>query len=325
MERVKYWEEKRMERKREQVPDVTADIELSMNKFFLNNLEENENRVKTQKITVPPLNPLILYSITLHQQANNISKTIKQNEITLNAKKVDFQLPEFDLSENLTIRHNLNFSKDDFMSFNRGQEVEVNELSKTIVHKILTKSIATLFAHIGYETCQQSALDVLTDVLQEFYRKITCNVKIAIEDQEKYHSGFPHVMERVLTEMGLGGIKGLNDYYQSRVIKYVSVLENRCKQLIEDYNNLLLPRPPSPVDKINEAVRVKVEEEDVVEVENPEVHFSTIDGDVNFSILEPGYQLLKSLDNLEAETNSQGMADSVENITVSESPSFSLQ
>ncbi|XP_015839593.1 STAGA complex 65 subunit gamma isoform X2 [Tribolium castaneum] len=321
MERVKYWEESRMEGPREQVPDVTADIELSMNKFFLNNLEENENIIKTEKITVPPLNPLILYSIALHQQANNISEMIKQNESAKSTEKVDFHTPEFANSENLTIKHNLNFSKNDFVD----QDVEVNELSKTIVRKVLTKAIATLFAHIGYETCQQSALDVLTDVLHEFYRKITSHVKIALEDQEKNRSGFPHVMERVLTEMGMGGIKGLNDYYQSRVIKYVSVLENRCQQLCDDYNASLLPRPPSPVDKINKVVRVKVEEEDVVEVENPEVHFSTMDGDVNFSILEPGYQLLKSLDNLEAETNSQGMTDSVENITVSESPSFSLQ
>jgi hypothetical protein len=41
---------------------------------------------------------------------------------------------------------------------------------------------------------------------------------------------------------------------------------------------------------------VKVEKEDVVEIENPEVHFSTVEGDVNFSILERGYQLLNSLE-----------------------------
>lgn len=51
--------------------------------------------------------------------------------------------------------------------------------------------------------------------------------------------------------MGLGGVKGLDDYYQSRVFKYVNVLENRCKQLNEDYNALSIPRTPSPVDKIN--------------------------------------------------------------------------
>lgn len=34
----------------------------------------------------------------------------------------------------------------------------------------------------------------------------------------------------------------------------------------------------------------------MVEVENPEVHFSTLDGDVNLSILETGYQLLNSLE-----------------------------
>jgi hypothetical protein len=40
-----------MEKETEHVPDVTADIELSMNKFFLNELEEGEeNLVKMQQI-----------------------------------------------------------------------------------------------------------------------------------------------------------------------------------------------------------------------------------------------------------------------------------
>lgn len=38
--------------------------------------------------------------------------------------------------------------------------------------------------------------------------------------------------------MGMGGIKGLNDYYQNRVIKYINVLQKRCKELNNHYASL---------------------------------------------------------------------------------------
>lgn len=42
-------------------------------------------------------------------------------------------------------------------------------------------------------------------------------------------------------------------------------------------------------------VKIKVEQDDdVMEIENPELHFTTIDGDC--STLESGYQLLNSLE-----------------------------
>lgn len=98
---------------------------------------------------------------------------------------------------------------DIFRDFKKDKVVEVQDLSKTIVRQILAKSVVTLFAHLGYESIfffnyfrihlffcfiasHQSVLDVLTDILQEFYRKICYRVKIAINDEEKYHySGFP--------------------------------------------------------------------------------------------------------------------------------------
>lgn len=46
-------------------------------------------------------------------------------------------------------------------------------------------------------------------------------------------------------------------------------------------------------------VRVKVEEEDIAESDNPEVHFPSLEGEVGLSSLETGFQLLNSL---EAET-----------------------
>ncbi|RZC27669.1 STAGA complex 65 subunit gamma-like [Asbolus verrucosus] len=293
---MKRWEKITVEPEIEHNPDVTSDIERSMNNFFLTEFEEDDNHTaKTEKILIPPLNPIMLHAISLHQYANDIVELIKLNELAKKPEKIDLKIPEFDI--NKIKKSNLNFNSQDFREYVTGSDVKIPELSKTIVRQVLRKSIATICAHIGYETSQQSAIDILSDVLQDFFKKISHHVQITIEDEEKRQmAGFPHVIERVLTEIGMGGVKGLNDYYQSQVIKYIGVLENRCKELNEQYQALSIPKCPSPVDKINKMVRVKVEEEDVVESENPEVHFSTIDGDVNFSILETGYQLLNSLE-----------------------------
>lgn len=37
----------------------------------------------------------------------------------------------------------------------------------------------------------------------------------------------------------MGGVKGLHDYYQSRVIKYIPVLQKRCEELNKHYESLL--------------------------------------------------------------------------------------
>jgi hypothetical protein len=236
----------------------------------------------------------MLYTISLHKHANSVTELIKLTEVYKNPEKVELKMPQFDKMDNN--KNDLNFTPQDFKNFARGEEVEICELSTAVASQVLSKCISTLFAHIGYETSHQSALDVLSDVLQDFLKKISHNIKLAMDDKEMQRLGFPNVIERVLTEMGMGGVKGLDDYYQSRVIKYVTVLENRCKDLTEEYQALLIPKVPSPVNPLNEIVGVKVEKEDVVEIENPEVHFSTIEGDVNFSILERGYQLLNSLE-----------------------------
>lgn len=53
-------------------------------------------------------------------------------------------------------------------------------------------------------------------------------------------------------------------------------------------------------------VRVKVEEDDVLEVDNPEINLSNMDIEYELSSLETGFQLLNSL---EAEENLQGIEE----------------
>ncbi|KAF2890283.1 hypothetical protein ILUMI_15890, partial [Ignelater luminosus] len=163
----------------------------------------------------------------------------------------------------------------------------------------------------------QSILDLLTDALIEFLKKITYSLKLAHEDEERGNlCSFPNIAERVLVELGMGGVQGLHDYYQTRVIKYISTLQKRCKELNTHYESLLMSKTPPPDSKENKVIRVNVEEDDdVIEVDNPQVHLA-IDGE--FSSLDAGYQLLNSL---EAGTSTQGSGDIEDDTSITISPS----
>ncbi|KAG5865925.1 hypothetical protein JTB14_021171 [Gonioctena quinquepunctata] len=303
------------------VPDVTADIERSMNKFCLVEYEDDDSdNEKIERIVLPPMDPLMLYAISLHKYANDMTK-MTELATDMDIIPPEDAAPPMPLMPEIELKHkrnNLNFIPKDFTPFSCGSEIEVPELGEAVVKEILTKCIVTMFAHIGFETSHQSVLDVLTDVLETFLQKICHKIVDAVIDEEEGHtSGFPNVIEKVLTEMEMGGVKGLNDYYQNRVVKYVNVLKRRCKELIDNYAVLLVPKSPSNSDKFSNVVRVKVEEdEDIIELDNPEVHFAAFYGETP-SVLETGLQLLNSL---EAEENLQSLEDTTEGDISSASP-----
>ncbi|KAF5276727.1 hypothetical protein FQR65_LT03952 [Abscondita terminalis] len=224
-----------------------------------------------------------------------------------------FCLAEFDCDY-----HDNRFQKEEEVPFSLGEADDMcPELSPIIVKEILSKCTATMFAHIGFETTHQSILNVLVDVLSAFLKKMCYRLKLAYEDEQKgYVSGFPNIVERVLVELGMGGVKGLHDYYQTRIIKYIDVLQKRCKDLKKHYESLLVRKTPSPDSKENKIIRVNMEDEDVIEIDNPQVHLA-IDGEVGFSSLDAGYQLLSSL---EAGTSSQGLGETEEDTSITISP-----
>ncbi|KAJ8941137.1 hypothetical protein NQ318_004256 [Aromia moschata] len=297
------------------MPDVTADIERSMDKFCLSEYQDETDVQTTEQIILPPMDPLMLYAISLHKYTNDMTEMIRVAELAMETNLIppEDAAPLMPIMPEINVKHTrncLNFMPKESTSLSCGWESELPELSDILVKKILSKCVAVMFAHIGFETTHQSVMDLLTDVLESFFQKFCCKVADAIEDEDKgvNQTGFPNAVERVLTETGMGGVKGLNDYYQNSVVKYISVLQKRCKELNDYYAMLLIPKSPSPTDKFSKIIRVKVEEdEDVIEMDNPEVHFAAFDGGT--SVLETGYQLLNSL---EAEENLQTLADATD-------------
>lgn len=304
------------------IPDVTADIEKSMDKFCLAEYEDDGDREKVDNLVLPPLDPLVTYAISLHKYANDMTEMIRVAELATETNLIppEDAAPPMPIMPDIHIKHkpnSLNFIPKELTDFGCGAEVEIPELSEAVVKKLLTKCIVTMFAHIGYETTHQSVLDLMTDVLESFLQKFCSKVVKAIEENEKGDiSRFTNIIEKVLTETGMGGVKGLHDYYQNRVVKYINVLKKRCKELNDHYAVLLIPKSPPPPVKFSYFVRAKVEDDaDAKESDNPEFHFSSFEGDS--SVLESGLQLLHSL---EAEENLQTLEEGMEDSITSASP-----
>ncbi|XP_045475658.1 STAGA complex 65 subunit gamma-like [Harmonia axyridis] len=302
----------------ESIPNVDADIEKAMDKFFL--LEYNSNCEKEpntdNSIVLMPQDPLVMYAISLHKHMTHMSEIIRLAELAIenNVRPSEDAAPPVPPLPNVELKHRincLNFIPKNETDFTQGKEVEVPVLSETIVQKVLRRSICTLFSHLGYESTHESILNILVDVVKEFYKIFCSKLECAIYDEMHNDSGFPHAIERVLVELGMGGVKGLHDYYRSRVIKYVNVLRGRCQVLNDHYNQLLAEKTPSDVDDLGKVMGIEIKKEEIEE--NPEVHL--LDGEIELSSLETGFQLLNSLE----EANLQNFMEGDEILTT-ESP-----
>ncbi|KAJ8917099.1 hypothetical protein NQ315_012589 [Exocentrus adspersus] len=59
------------------LPDVTADIERSMDKFCLSEYNDDTDAPKTDKLLLSPMDPLMIYSISLHKYMNDMTEMIR--------------------------------------------------------------------------------------------------------------------------------------------------------------------------------------------------------------------------------------------------------
>ncbi|KAL1505339.1 hypothetical protein ABEB36_004928 [Hypothenemus hampei] len=237
------------------VPDISEVIRKSMNHSCLEQFQDDENIMQIQDFNLNSTDPHVLYAIQLHKWMNNMVETIKSAEI---ASESNIMLPEDAKipipktpNEILEFRRKLLKAKKHNMELKKIEMVDVPELSESMVKQLLVKCVALMTAHIGFEDSYQSVLDVLVDVLDQFFVKICDRFTQALHEEEDLNAGgFANVLERVLVEMGFGGVSGLHNYYQNRVVKYVRKLEKRCQVLEKEYLSLLIPKAESPIEQI---------------------------------------------------------------------------
>lgn len=252
-------------------------------------------------------NTVVLHTIKLLQHAAHleflISQVNKENEQDVQTVwPVAPQIPELsDLENDFKFLIKLSNPSESDMSSTKSVCIG----PKNAV-KILRKCIATQLLHVGYQVVTSSALDVLTDVVQDFLFKFVRLLRIAVDHESlNGSSGFPDVFERVFSEMGLGSIIYLPLFYHKTVhLKHETALKT-CNYLMEKYAKLTMPIKKEPVADI--VCKIETEDGDI-----PEIHFPAEEGYAVNELqpsLEPGFQMLHSLEQEEQLQNMEADED----------------
>lgn len=112
-----------------------------------------------------------------------------------------------------------------FFPIIRGKGEPVTELSWPSCRQLLYQSVATVLAHAGFESAQESVLETLTDLVHEHYLRITRLLRVAVDREARLGaSPFPDVMEQVFHEVGIGSVLDLQRFWQVRIKDYHSYM-----------------------------------------------------------------------------------------------------
>lgn len=107
----------------------------------------------------------------------------------------------------------------------RGKGEPVTELSWTSCRQLLYQSVATVLAHAGFESANESVLETLTDMVHEHYLRLTKLLRVAVDQEAcKGTTPFPDVVEQVFHEVGIGSVLALQRFWQVRIKDYHSYM-----------------------------------------------------------------------------------------------------
>lgn len=105
------------------------------------------------------MDPIMMYAITLHKFAAEMTEQIQLAELTIDSNLTILQseegTPKIPEPPEIYYKHvpnNLNFIPKVKTDFTEGKPVNHPELSHAVAKSVLMQSVATMFAHIGYES-----------------------------------------------------------------------------------------------------------------------------------------------------------------------------
>ncbi|KAM9356124.1 STAGA complex 65 subunit gamma [Pholidichthys leucotaenia] len=153
--------------------------------------------------------------------------------------------------------------------FYKGRGEPVTELSWPSCRQLLYQSVATVLAHAGFETAQESVLETLTDVVHEHYLRLTRLLRVAVDREARLGaSPFPDVVEQVFHEVGVGSVLALQRFWQVRIKDYHSYMLQVSQDLSEEYERLVNPekaledsKPPRIKEELMSDISFPVSEE----------------------------------------------------------------
>ncbi|XP_076835323.1 STAGA complex 65 subunit gamma [Brachyhypopomus gauderio] len=149
--------------------------------------------------------------------------------------------------------------------FYKGEGEPVTELSCSSCRQLLYQSVATVLAHAGFESANESVLETLTDLVHEHYLRLTRLLRVAVDREARLGSTpFPDVMEQVFHEVGVGSVLALQRFWQVRIKDYHRYTLQVSKELSEEYERLV-----NPEKVLEDNKPLKVKEEPVSDIAFP--------------------------------------------------------
>ncbi|XP_077989180.1 STAGA complex 65 subunit gamma-like [Glandiceps talaboti] len=186
--------------------------------------------------------------------------------------------------------------------------VETVELDDTTVRHLTRKAVATICAHSGFENCQESVLETLTDVLRDHSQKICQLLRVAVDKEAMTGStAFQDVLQEVFHEIGISSFRNLQVFWETRIRDYNKLVHNRALQLRQEYDKYRNPKR-----NIEDSGIVRIKEEPLSEIQFPL-------GDSEGQESSENLLDLHAINALELEESSCSS-----NVTESESPHWSL-
>lgn len=188
--------------------------------------------------------------------------------------------------------------------FYRGRGEPVTELSYHSCRQLMYQSVATILAHAGFDTANESVLETLTDISHEYCLKFTKMLRFNADREARLgHTPFQDVMEQVFHEMGIGSVLSLQKFWQHRIKDYHAYMLQVSKQLSEEYEKLVHP------ERVSEDTKpVKIKEEPVTDITfpiNEELEGDLAPGDQSLPVGVLGAQGDRFSSNMEVDSSPQ--------------------
>lgn len=188
--------------------------------------------------------------------------------------------------------------------FYRGKGEPVTELSYHSCRQLMYQSVATILAHAGFDSANESVLETLTDVAHEYCLKFTKMLRFNVDREARLgQTPFPDVMEQVFHEMGIGSVLSLQKFWQHRIKDYHTYMLQVSKQLSEEYEKIVHPERVS-----EDAKPVKIKEEPLTDITfpiNEELEGDLAPGDQSLPVGVLGAQSERFSSNMEVDSSPQ--------------------
>ncbi|KAG7301237.1 hypothetical protein JYU34_014137 [Plutella xylostella] len=253
-------------------------IELGMQ-----NIPEIPITVKSSPIELPQPN-LITHTIQLHAYSRQLTAILEQTENAIfdGARLDPMSIPTMPPQPAVKLEHEtvppINFVPKDFCDFSLGKGPVILPFTPESHQRALRQCAAIAIGHVGLATATNTALQAVADAL-DYYMTNMCNLLRTVADREAsgLSSGYPDIVSKVFAELNVGDLQA---FYRNRIVRYHALVKRKCEDLRGQCESVAIGEL---------APQLKLEEV-------PELHFpAVLDGAFTPS-LEPGFQMLQSLE-----------------------------